>query len=114
MSGKTVVHGVLIETSVEFGTRELCRACAVREDWLIALVAEGVIEPHGRSPAAWRFSGESLRRARIVRRLQRDLDLNLAGAALALELIEENERLRRRLAARSAPGEEHPDEHAAS
>lgn len=103
MTRETVLHGVVIETSVELGTQELCRACAVREDWLIALVAEGVIEPRGRSPGAWRFSGESLRRARIVRRLQRDLDLNLAGAALALELIEENERLRRRLGGQPVP-----------
>ncbi len=40
----------------------------------------------------WRFSGAALRRARLALRLERDLELNLAGVALALELMEELER----------------------
>jgi chaperone modulatory protein CbpM len=36
---------------------------------------------------------------RIVQRLESDLGLNLAGAALALELLEEVEDLRHRIAA---------------
>lgn len=108
MSGETIVQGVVIEASVDIGTEELCRACAVREEWLVALVAEGVVEPRGGSPEAWRFSGDSLRRVRIVRRLQSDLGINLAGAALALELIEENARLRRRLQVIKRGGDEEP------
>jgi chaperone modulatory protein CbpM len=38
-----------------------------------------------------------LRRARTALRLQRDLEINLPGVALALELMEELERLRREL-----------------
>jgi len=40
-------------------------------------------------------------RARLALRLERDLELNLAGVALALELMEELERLRRELKVRS-------------
>ena len=61
------------------------------------LVDEGLIEPRGRYPKQWRFHGRSVRRVRCVLRLERDLGVNLAGAALALELLEEVQLLRTRL-----------------
>ena len=45
--------------------------------------------------AQWRFSGVALTRVQRVIRLQHDFGVNLPGAALALELLEELERLRR-------------------
>ncbi|MAM56690.1 MAG: MerR family transcriptional regulator [Salinicola sp.] len=75
---------------------ELCRTCTVHAEWVIELVDEGVIVPHGRRREQWRFYGASLHRVRVVQRLQRDLGVNLAGAALALELMDEVARLRRR------------------
>ncbi len=95
---RQTVQGIVLEESVEITTGELCQACTVRREWLIELVEEGVLEPLGPAPEHWRFPADSLRRTRIVRRLQRDLGLNLAGAALALELLEENEAMRARLA----------------
>lgn len=41
--------------------------------------------------------GISVRRVRCAQRLEQDLGVNIAGAALALELLEELERLRARL-----------------
>jgi chaperone modulatory protein CbpM len=41
-----------------------------------------------------------LRRARLAVRLERDLEVNLAGVALALDLLEEIDRLRRALGSR--------------
>ncbi len=99
---RQTVQGIVIEESVEITSGDLCQACAVHREWLIELVEEGVLEPQGPAPEQWRFPAESLRRARIVRRLQRDLGLNLAGAALALELLEENDAMRARLARLSA------------
>ena len=52
------------------------------------------------SAVEWRFSGTALRRTRLALRLERDLELNLAGVALALDLMEEVERLRQALRAR--------------
>ena len=76
---------------------ELCRACAVHADRILDLIDEGVIEPRGADPLRWRFSGRNLQRARIAVRLQRDLDINLPGVALALDLLEEIDRLERQL-----------------
>ena len=59
------------------------------------IVAEGIVEPLGASRAQWRFSGVAVTRIQRVVRLQEEFDVNLPGAALALELLEEIERLRR-------------------
>lgn len=93
-----VLAGVVIDTTAEFTLGDLCSACSMHADWLIELVEEGILEPIGPDPAHWRFVGGSLRRAQIVRRLQSDLGVNLAGAALALDLINQIDDLRRRLA----------------
>lgn len=89
-----LVHtGAVIEDdSLTLG--QLCRACGAHADWVISLVEESIIEPAGEEMRLWRFSGASLVRARSALRLQRDLGINLAGIALALDLMEELENLR--------------------
>lgn len=77
---------------------ELCRACHVDADFLHELVAEGVIDPAGGgASASWRFEAITIRRVRRIQHLRRDLGVNLAGAALALELLDEIDRLTARL-----------------
>jgi len=92
-----VVDSVVVEEEIRFTLADLCRVCGVESAQLITLVDEGVLEPAGSGPEDWLFSGPSLRRARIALRLTRDLELNLAGAALVLELLDEIESLRARL-----------------
>lgn len=89
----------ILEEQTQLTLADLCRACAVHAERIIELVDIGVLEPRGREPARWRFSGASLHRARRALRLQRDIGLDLAGAALALELLDEIESLRARLRA---------------
>ena len=98
MTSQTILSGIIVDDSTEFTLGELSRTCGMPAEWLLALVEEGVIEPTGTDPARWHFQGHCLRRVRIVRHLQTDLGLNLAGAALALELLEEVETLRQRIA----------------
>lgn len=96
-SNMQTYSGVLIEDDDELSLGELCRACAIHADWLIELVNEGILEPRGQDARHWRFSSLELVRVRRVMRLQQDLDVNLAGAALALQLLDEIDSLRARL-----------------
>ena len=89
----------LLDEGVELTLAELCRACSVHAETVLAMVEEGLLEPRGPAPAEWRFPGPAVRRVQVALRLQRDLGLNLPGAALALDLLEELEILRRRLQA---------------
>jgi chaperone modulatory protein CbpM len=76
---------------------ELCRVCAVEAQRIVELVEEGVLSVSVSEASQWSFPGAALRRARIALRLQRDLEINLAGVALALDLLDEIEQLRRAL-----------------
>jgi chaperone modulatory protein CbpM len=94
---KDILTGLLLDEECSLTLGELSCACGVHAEWVVELVGEGILEPIGRDAAHWRFSGPSLHRARTVRRLQRDLGVNLAGAALALDLMDEIESLRAHL-----------------
>ena len=95
----TQVSGFILEEQVGLTLAELCRACGVQTELLLELVEEGVISPSGEAPEVWRFTGVHLRHARMAIRLQHDLGVNVAGAALALQLMDELEVLRERLRA---------------
>ena len=90
-------RAIILEELTELTLAEVSRACAVDVECIVELVAEGLLAPRGREPHRWRFSGAHLRRATVALRLQRDLGVNLAGAALALQLLDEVEALRGRL-----------------
>lgn len=91
------ISAMLLDESVQLSLEEVCAAARVSEDLVVEIVAEGIVEPTGVEPAQWRFSGVALTRVQRVVRLQQEFDVNLPGAALALELLEEVERLRRAL-----------------
>ena len=93
----TLIQGSVVEEQVQLTLVELCQACSAEQEHVQAWVFEGVLEPVGGSPQEWRFSGESLRRARLALRLARDLEINPPGVALALDLLDEIAALRARL-----------------
>jgi chaperone modulatory protein CbpM len=89
--------GFILEDQEELTLDDLCRACAAQSELIVDLVHEGVLAPLGVAPEVWRFTGVHLHRATVAVRLQRDLGVNPAGAALALELMDELESLRAQL-----------------
>lgn len=98
ISKHRVVTGVILDEQTEFTVNDLCRSCSVRREKIMALVEEGILMPIARKPGdAYTFSGASVKRADRALKLQRELELDLSGVAVALELLEEIERLRRTL-----------------
>lgn len=89
----------ILEEQTQLTLADLCRACSVHAEKIIELVDAGVLQPQGREPTRWIFAGDSLHRAHKALRLQRDLDIDFAGIALALELLDEIASLRTRLRA---------------
>ena len=92
-----ILNGDLLDEQTMLSLSELCHACSSHAEWVIALVDEGVLEPIGHPQSQWQFSAISLKKVNTAMRLQQDLDINLAGVALALNLIDEIETLRARL-----------------
>lgn len=96
----------LLDEQLRLTLRDMCRICGVHAEYLMELVDEGIIAPQpparrrtSRAPRAthsWHFDGIAVVRVQRAMRLQQDLGVNLPGVALALDLLEEMERLRRR------------------
>lgn len=85
---------VVVEDGMFFSMATLCQASGASDDMVRALVGEGLLQPSGVQPQEWSFDGEALRRTRRAMRLARDLELNLAGVALVMDLLGEIERLK--------------------
>ncbi len=138
MKKDPLLIGLVLDEQSTLTLGEFSCACAMRAEWVISLVEEGILEPQigevgggegvtgeteagevgggagvgevgagevvdevGADPTGeatrMRFAASTLRRARRVMRLQRDLGVNLSGAALALELMDEIDALRAQL-----------------
>lgn len=93
--GKVLFGEVLGEGDL-VSLADLCRSCTVEIQTVTTLVSEGILEPRGSDVEHWQFSVGSLRRVKTVIHLQRDLGVNLAGAALALDLLDRIAELERR------------------
>jgi chaperone modulatory protein CbpM len=92
MSSATVVAIVVesvqvVEEQVELRLDELCHSCSAARALVLELVAHGLLEPSGSDPDDWRFAGTSLAVTRRAQRLIDELGVNVAGAAVAIELL---------------------------
>ena len=87
-NGEKLLVGQVLEESDLVTLADLCRSCTVETQTVTTLVAEGILDPMGGDVEHWRFTVGSLRRVKTVIHLQRDLGINLAGAALALDLLD--------------------------
>jgi chaperone modulatory protein CbpM len=75
---------------------EICQLCRIDFNAVQELADLGVLEPR-ESGGAWEVPVAAVPRLRIVGALMRDLGLNASGAALALDLIETQRALERRI-----------------
>lgn len=78
---------------------ELCERCGVDLHDIVDMVEAGIVEAEGADPSQWRFTSYAFLRIRRAARLRRELELDLPGLALSLDLLDEIEQLRRQLQA---------------
>ena len=91
----TELHYTIIDETCEYSLRELCNVCKVHAQFIQDLIDEGILSPQGQSPREWRFAAVEIKRIQLTIRLQQDLRINLPGTALALDLPDEIEPLKR-------------------
>jgi chaperone modulatory protein CbpM len=87
----------LLNENTNCTLQELSDLCSQSSKLILEMIDEGMIVPAGSSPRQWRFGLKEIHRVQTAQRLIRDLEVNLAGAALALDLLEELEELRRQV-----------------
>ena len=96
-SNHEVLTGDVMENGFVLSIDELCRCCLLEQVQVVEMVQEGVLEPDTGTAGQWRFTFSSVHRVRTAQRLQRDLGVNLAGAALALDLLDRLDEMQLRL-----------------
>lgn len=84
----------VLDDSITYDLQELCKVCQVKDILVHEMINEGILTPLGDSPRSWKFTASSIKKVQVTIRLQVDLRVNLPGAALALELMEELNELR--------------------
>lgn len=91
---------LLDDDSAALTLEALARACCMDADWVTARLEEGLLQPGAAgsgNPAAWRFSGATVVRARRIAHLEVTFDADPHLAALTADLIEEVTSLRQQL-----------------
>lgn len=86
----------LLDPRTTFTLREFCERGDVHAEFVIKLVNYGVISPVSEGEITdWSFDLPALARLRKAQRLQRDLDINVPGLAMSLDLLDDVQQLRR-------------------
>lgn len=73
--------------------QELYEACHISPDFVNELIEYEIIHPHG-EPNEWSFNLAELQKIKTAVRLQHDLEVNLPGVAIVLDLLKELKELR--------------------
>lgn len=86
-----------LDPDAPYAFEEVCDTFVVEKRLVLEMVEFGILSPEGEDAATWRFGAAAILRLQRARRLQRDLDINLAGVAVALDLLDELDRTRQRV-----------------
>jgi chaperone modulatory protein CbpM len=80
------------------GIDELCRLCNLSMDLMTELLEFEIVSARGGAmPREWQVPATDLPRLRVAGRLIHDLGVNVSGAALAVELLDAQRHLERRV-----------------
>ena len=88
---------ILEQTSKNYSCDDLCDRCGVTVTVIEEFIDLGIIEPDHTARGEYKFSTENYLRLRKALRIQRDLAVNPPGVALAMDLLDEVDILRRQL-----------------
>ena len=86
-----------LETWVSCSFSELCQRNNLDTDFVVQCVEVGIADPQGNSPGEWSFTSNAAVRIQKAYRLQRDLEIDLNGLAVVLDLLDEMESLQEEL-----------------
>ena len=77
------------------GLPEICEVCNLNTSRLVEFIEYDIIHPQGdlSLPETWAFDLQQLKRLKRALRLQHDLNINLDGVAIVLDLLEQMDNL---------------------
>lgn len=97
MTKSDLISGVLIEKKQALTLDEFSRVIKIEREIVIQMVDYHVLEPEGKTPQDWRFDSVAIKRGVRASSFYHDLEVNLPGIALALDLLDKIEDLRQKM-----------------
>lgn len=97
MNKDNLLIGVLIEETTTISFSEVCEKYHIPEELLMEMLEQGLFPSQSAEKEQLFLDQKALRRMESAFRLHRDLGINLPGVTLALELLEELEKMHNEL-----------------
>lgn len=97
MDQEIILSSVILDESTRFTLLEVCQRYHVDKDALQEMLEHGLIEPVEIHEDHLYFDLQALQRIQSALHLQQDLDVNLSGVALILDLRDELEQAQKEL-----------------
>lgn len=88
MDAKTIVAGVLMDANTSISYVEICQKCNISEDVLYELLEHGLVNTLTITKKK-HLDAANLARIKTASRLHHDLNVNIPGVVLVLELLDE-------------------------
>lgn len=97
MKENNLFLGVIVEETTSISFVEVCHKYRINQDLLLEMIDYGLLSAQINQDNQASIDQKSLQRMETAFRLHRDLEINLAGVALALDLLDEMKDLRSEL-----------------
>ena len=97
MNKEKILIGVLIEETTSITFKEVCQKYNIPKELLIEMIEQGLFSSQSAPIEQTQLNLNDLHRMESAFRLHKDLGVNLPGVALALDLMEEIEEIRKEL-----------------
>lgn len=88
---ETVISGIIIDNKTTVTIVEICQHYHIEKTLVFEMIEHGIIEPINSASDEMLLDVFAQKRLRSALRLREDLEINLPGIALALELLDELE-----------------------
>lgn len=82
------ISGTIINPDNILTFEEICSAVHADDELIIQLIEYHIIQPKGTSKKNWQFDDVALKRVRLARNFYYDLEVNLQGIGLLLDMID--------------------------
>ena len=84
----------MVNENVIYTTYAICHSHNLSQESINEMVSWGIAEPSGNNPEKWLFTQKDYERIGCALRFRNELGINIPGAALALQLLEDIQDLR--------------------
>jgi len=84
----------MLNDNIFYTTNAVCYSYRLNQDTVDEMVSWGIAEPTGDKPEKWLFTHSDFERIGRALRFRNELEINIPGAALALQLLEDVKNLR--------------------